>query len=86
MGSVASQIESIRIIATGLEERSRKRLHGFLRLHSNPFMDEVRVEAVAQRNAGNRGPGLGTLLNDLGLEGFGVRTALWLHERPAYKG
>ena len=46
-------------------------------------MDEVRVEAVAQRNAGNRGPGLGALLNDLGLEGFGVGTALWLHERPA---
>lgn len=46
-------------------------------------MDEVCVEAAAQRNAGNRGPGLGALLNNLGLEGFGVGTALWLHERPA---
>lgn len=46
-------------------------------------MDEVRVEAVTQRDAGNRSAGLGTLLNDLGLEGFGVGTALWLHEIPA---
>ena len=54
-----------------------------VRVHSDPFMDEVCVEAVAQRNAGNRGPGLGALLNNLGLEGFGVGTALWLQERPA---
>ena len=86
MGSVASQIESIRIIATGLEERSRKQLHGFLRLHSNPFMVEVRVEAVGQRGIGNRGTGLSTLLNNLGLEGFGVGTALWLHEKTRLKG
>jgi len=46
-------------------------------------VDEVRVEAVAQRDAGNRSPGLGAFLNDLGLEGFGVGTALWLHEIPA---
>jgi hypothetical protein len=26
---------------------------------------------------------LGTLLNDLGLEGFGIGTACWLHELPA---
>ena len=86
MDSVASQIESIRIIATGLEERSRKRLHGFLRLHSNPFMDEVRVETVAQCDIGNRGSGLGTFVNDLGLEGFGVGAALWLHEKTRLKG
>ena len=56
---------------------------GFLGMQPNPFVDEVCVEAVAQRNAGNRGPGLGALLNNLGLEGFGVGTALWLHERPS---
>ncbi len=55
----------------------------FLRLYPNPFMDEVCVEAMAERDAGNRSAGLGTLLNDLGLEGLGVGTALWLHEIPA---
>ncbi len=67
----------------GQRNESRLQHHGFLRLHSNPFMDEVRVETVAQRNAGNRGSGLGALLNDLGFEGLGVGTALWRHERPA---
>ena len=57
--------------------------HAFLRLQPNPFVDEVRVEAVVERDAGNRGSGLGALLNDLGLERPGIGTALWLHERPA---
>jgi hypothetical protein len=57
-------------------------LNVFLRLHPNPFVDEVRVEAMAQRDADNRSTGLGALLNDLDFEGFGVGTALWLHEIP----
>ena len=44
---------------------------------------EVRVESMAQRDAGNRDTRLGALLNDLDFEGFGVGTALWLHELPA---
>ena len=55
----------------------------FLRLHPNPFVDEVCVEAMAEGDAGNRSAGLGTLLNDLGLKGFGIGTACWLHEIPA---
>lgn len=55
-------------------------------MHSNPFMDEVRVETVAQCDIGNRGSGLGTFVNDLGLEGFGVGAALWLHEKTRLKG
>ena len=58
-------------------------LNVFLRLHPNPFVDEVRVEAMAKGNAGNRSAGLDTLLNDPGLEGFGIRTACRLHEIPA---
>lgn len=57
--------------------------HAFLRLQPNPLVDEVRVEAVVERDAGNRGSGLGALLNDLGLERPGIGTALWLHERPS---
>jgi len=38
-------------------------------------MDEVRVEVVAQRDAGNRGARFGALLNDSSFEGFGVGTA-----------
>ncbi|MNQ84344.1 hypothetical protein D3C85_994690 [compost metagenome] len=64
------------------DERSLKR-RVFLRLHPNPFVDEVSVEAMAEGYAGDRGAGLGTLLNDLGLEGFGIGTACWLHEIPA---
>ena len=56
---------------------------GFLRVQAYPFMHEVDIEAVAQGDVGDGGAGLGALLNDLGLEGFGVGTALWLHERPA---
>ena len=51
-------------------------------MHPNLPVDEVRVEAVAQRDVGNRGSGLGALLNDMRLEGFGIGTALWLHESP----
>ena len=39
---------------------------------------------MAERDAGNRSAGLGTLLNDLGFEGFGIVTTSWLHEIPAY--
>jgi hypothetical protein len=35
-------------------------------IHPNPFVDEVRVEAMAEGNAGNRSAGLDTL-NDPGL-------------------
>lgn len=47
------------------------------------LMDEVRVKAVAECYAGNRGAGLGTILNDLGFEGLGLGAALWLREIPA---
>lgn len=50
--------------------------------YSNPFVDEVCVEANAECDAGNRSAGLGTLLNDLSHEGLGIGTALWLHEIP----
>ena len=49
-------------------------------------MDEVCVEAMAERDAGNRSAGLGAFVNDLGFEGFGVGTALWLHEKTRLKG
>ncbi|KPB95635.1 Unknown protein sequence [Pseudomonas syringae pv. maculicola] len=39
-------------------------------MYPNPFMDEVRVEAVVLRDASNRSTGLGALLDNLGLEGF----------------
>ena len=55
----------------------------FLSVQPNPLMDEVRVEAVAQRDIGDRGAGFGALLYDLGFEGFAVGTALWLHEESA---
>jgi hypothetical protein len=60
--------------------------HGFARLYPNPFMDEVRVKAVLLRNAGNRSSGLGALLDNLGLEGFELGTALWLHGKTRLKG
>ena len=46
-------------------------------------MDEIRVEAMVQRDAGNQGTGLGALLNNLDFEGYEVGTTLWLHEIPA---
>ena len=61
----------------------RLQRHAFLRAHPNSFMDEVCAEAMAEGDAGNRSARLGTLLNHLGLEGFGVGAALWLHEIPA---
>ena len=64
-------------------DECRLERRAFLRLHPNPFVDEVRVETMAEGNAGNRSAGLDTLLNDPGLEGFGIRTACRLHEIPA---
>lgn len=46
-------------------------------------MDEVCVEAVAERDAGNRGAGVGAVLNDLGFERLGIGATCWLHEIPA---
>lgn len=54
-------------------------------MHPNPFVDEVCVEAMAEGDASNGNAGLDTLLDDLGLEGFGIGTACWLHEIPAAK-
>src|SRR5690606_28972421 len=47
---------------------------------------EIGVEAVAQGHAGNRGAGLGTLLDDLGLERFGIGAALAWHGRSSARG
>lgn len=44
---------------------------------------EVRIEATAERDAGNQSAGLGALLNDLGLEKLGIGTACCLHEISA---
>ncbi|MCY1294952.1 hypothetical protein D9M70_442710 [compost metagenome] len=41
---------------------------------------------MAQGHAGNRGTGLGALLDDLGLEGFGIGTALAWHGRSSARG
>ena len=46
----------------------RLQRHGFVRLHSNSFMDEVRVKAMIPRDAGNRSVGLSALLDNLGLD------------------
>lgn len=64
-------------------DECRLERRAFLCLQPNPFVNEVRVEAMAEGNAGNRSAGLDTPLNDLGLEGFGIRTACRLHEIPA---
>lgn len=64
---------------------SRSQLHGFVRLYPNPFMDEVRVKAVVLCDACNRRAGLSALLDYLGLEGFGIRSALWLHGKTRLK-
>jgi hypothetical protein len=51
----------------------------FLRMHSNPFMDEVGIEVVDQCDIGNRGVRLRTFGNDLCLEVFGIApTRVWL--------
>lgn len=73
------------VLADGMvsEIKSGLQRHAFLRLQPNPLVDEVGVEAVAQRDIGNRGPRLGALLNDLGLERPGIGATLWLHERPS---
>lgn len=57
----------------------------FLRMPPNPFMDEVGIEVVDQCDIGNRGVRLRTFGNDLGLEGFGIRTAFLWHGRPLKK-
>lgn len=41
-----------------------------LRMHLNPFMDEVGIEVVGQGDIGDRGVRLRTFGNDLGIEGF----------------
>ncbi len=46
----------------------------FLRMHPNPFMDEVGIEVVGQSDIGNRDVRLCALGNDLGLEGLGIGT------------
>ena len=51
----------------------------FLRMHPNPFMDEVGIEVVGQGDIGNRGVRLRTFGNDLGLEGFGIGTTFLWH-------
>jgi hypothetical protein len=63
--------------------KCRLQRRAVLRLQANSFVDEVCIEAMAESDAGNRSAGLGTLLNDLGLEGLGIGTACWLHEIPA---
>lgn len=42
----------------------------FLRMHAYPFMDEVGVEVVGQRDIGDRGVRLRAFGDDLGLEGL----------------
>ena len=55
------------------------KLHGFLIVQPNPFVDEVGIEAVAQGDVGDGGAGLGALLNDLGFKRFAVGPALRVH-------
>ena len=57
----------------------------FLRMHAYPFMDEVGVEIVGQRDIGDRGVRLRAFGDDLGLEGLGIGTALLWHRRPLKK-
>ncbi|APC19522.1 hypothetical protein BLL42_27740 (plasmid) [Pseudomonas frederiksbergensis] len=42
----------------------------FLRMHPNPFMDEVGIEIVGQGDIGNRGVRLCAFGDDLSLEGL----------------
>ena len=55
----------------------------FSTLAPNPFVNEVRVEAMVKGDAGNRGAGVGAVLNDLGFERLGIGATCWLHEIPA---
>lgn len=52
---------------------------GFPILQPNPFMGEVGIEAVTQGDVGDGGARFGTLLDDLGFEGFAVGAALRVH-------
>lgn len=49
-------------------------------------MDEVRVKTVVLRDAGNRRAALSALLDYLGLEGFGIGSALHVHGKTLLKG
>ena len=71
---------------TRKDTSGRLQSHGFVRAHSNPFMNEVCVKAMVLRDASNRSAGLGALLDNMGLEGFGIGTALWLHGKTLLKG
>ena len=56
---------------------------GCLDKQAKPFVDEVGIEAVAQRDVCDGGTGFRTLLNDLSLERFAVGTALRAHGKSA---
>nr|WP_036990031.1 hypothetical protein [Pseudomonas vranovensis] len=66
-------------------QRDERRLksHGFLIVQPNPFVDEVRIEAVAQGDVCDGCAGLDALLDDLGFEPFAVGTALRVHGKSA---
>lgn len=46
-------------------------------------MDEVCVEAMTERDAGDRSAVLDALLNKQGFKVLGIGTACWLNEIPA---
>lgn len=57
--------------------------HGFLIVQPNPFTHEVGIETVTQGDVGDGGTGLGTILDNLGFEGFAVGAALRMHGKSA---
>lgn len=60
-------------IKTGQIHRLYRLQHrAVLRLQANPFVDEVKIQAMAESDAGNRSSGLGKLLDDLVFEGLGI--------------
>lgn len=48
-------------------------------LATNPLVHEIGIEALAQSHAGNRGTRQSALIDELGLEGFGISTR---HDGP----
>lgn len=95
IGSVASQMASMRIIAKGLERNAAQaaalsvgqftlKVPRGCRISTLIFAEDPWAMSYigSGMNAG-WSTVLGTLLNDLGLEGFGIGTACWLHELPA---
>jgi len=54
-------------------------------VNRQPLADHVGVDAMADGDAGNSGPRLQALLNNLGLEGFWIRASL-AHGNPGDKG